>query len=84
MSATFILKKEPPKNTNLYFLLKGLYFVMGGAINMNVGLFWETSVGFLKSIVSHNFSQGMTKVMSIRISNIAQNSTILKRIEGMF
>ena len=31
--------------------LKGRYFVMGGPIDMNVGVFWETSVGFLKSAV---------------------------------
>ena len=24
---------------------------MGGPINMNVGTFWETSVGFLKSVI---------------------------------
>ena len=75
MSTMFILKRGPPKTQ----ILKGFYFVMGGTIDMNVGVFWETSVGFLKSIVSHNFSQGMAKVMSIRVSNIAQNSTILKK-----
>ena len=28
---------------------------MGGAIDMNVGVFWETSVGFLKSVVLQLF-----------------------------
>ena len=28
--------------------LKGKHFVMGGHINMNGGVFWEASVGFLK------------------------------------
>ena len=36
MSAIF-LKKEPPKNTNVSHL-KDRYFVMGGLINMNVGI----------------------------------------------
>ena len=31
MSSLFILKKEPPKN--------GRYFVIGGSIDMNVGVF---------------------------------------------
>ena len=37
---------------------------------MNVGMFWETSVGFLKSAV---------KVMTIRMSKVGQNSTALKK-----
>ena len=28
--------------------LRGLYFVMGRSIDMNFGVFWEISVGFLK------------------------------------
>ena len=31
--------------------LKSRYFVMGVPIDNNVDLFWETSVGFLKSVV---------------------------------
>ena len=31
--------------------LRGLYFVMGGPIDMNFGVFWEISVGFLKWVV---------------------------------
>ena len=44
---------------------------------MNVGLFWETSVGFLKSAVC-------VKVMSIWISKIAQNSTAFKKYMSWF
>ena len=36
MSANFILKKEPPKK---HKFLKGRYFVIGSAIDMNVGVF---------------------------------------------
>ena len=35
MSAIFILKKEPPKKA----VFTGRYFVMGGPIDMNVGVF---------------------------------------------
>ena len=31
--------------------LKDRYFVMGGSIDTNVDVFWETSVGFLKIVV---------------------------------
>ena len=48
MLEIFILKKEPPKNKQqmFHFFLKAI--VMGGSIDMNAGVFWETSVGFLK------------------------------------
>ena len=42
MSAIFILKKEPnkqPKKHKFFIFLKGRYFVVGGPIDMNVGVF---------------------------------------------
>ena len=45
MSAILILKKEPPKKHKFLLFLKGWYFVMGGSIDMSVGVFWEASVG---------------------------------------
>ena len=39
MSAIFILEKEPPKKKKKIIFLKGLYFVMGGPIDINVGVF---------------------------------------------
>ena len=47
MSAVFLLKTEPPKNHRFFIYLKGLYFVMGGSIDMSVDMFWETAVGVL-------------------------------------
>ena len=38
MSTMFILKKEQQKKIFVIFL-KGCYFVMGGPIDMNVGMF---------------------------------------------
>ena len=34
-------KKELQKNISFSFFLKGRYFVMGGPIDMNVGVFWK-------------------------------------------
>ena len=44
MSATFFWKKEPPKKTHTHthkflILLKGRYYLMGGHIDINVGVF---------------------------------------------
>ena len=39
MSAIFILKKEPPKKHKFFIFLKGRYFIIGGPIDMNVGVF---------------------------------------------
>ena len=52
MTTIFVLKKEPPKKTQLFLFLKDSYFVMGGPIDMNVGVFF-------------NFSQNIAKVMPI-------------------
>ena len=44
------------KHTHKFLiLLKGRYYLMGGDIDINVGVFWEASVGFLKSVVLHLF-----------------------------
>ena len=39
MSEIFILKKESPKKYKFFIFLKGRYFVMGGPVDMNVGVF---------------------------------------------
>ena len=50
VSIFFFLKKEPPKKHKFVIFLKDFYFIMGASIDMNVSVFWETSVGFLKSV----------------------------------
>ena len=52
MSAIFILKKQLPKKHKFFVFWKGHYFLMEGSIDIDVGVFWETSVGFLKIVVS--------------------------------
>ena len=57
MSAIFISKKRAFKKHNKCFIfLNGCYFVLGGPINMNVGMFWDNSEPFLK-IYFHVFPQ---------------------------
>ena len=40
---------------NFFIFLKERYFVMSGPIDMNFGVFLETSVSFLKSVVLQLF-----------------------------
>ena len=42
---------------------------MGGSIDMNVGMFWETSMGFLKSVVLQ-LSQNIAKVLLTWMSKV--------------
>ena len=37
--------------------LRGRYFVMDSPIDMNVDMFWESSVGFLKCVALQLFSK---------------------------
>ena len=55
MSVIFLKTRSRQKKRKFFIFLKGRFFVMGGPIDMNVGVFWETSVGFLKSVVSQLF-----------------------------
>ena len=55
---------------------------MCDSIDMNVGVFWETSVGFLKSVLSKKFccfSQNIDNVLSIWMWKIGQHSTAFKK-----
>ena len=55
MSVIFLKTRSRQKKRKFFIFLKGRFFVMGGPIDMNVGVFWETSVGFLKSVVLQLF-----------------------------
>ena len=52
MSAIFVLKKSRKKNHKFFVYVKGRYFMMCDPTDMNVGMYCETSVGFLKGTVS--------------------------------
>ena len=78
MSVISFKKKEPSKETQIFHISKGRYLVMGGPIDMNVGVFWETSVGVPKSVVFKS-SRNIDKVMLIWMSKVDQNSTAFKK-----
>ena len=68
-----------PLKVHIFNFLKGRYFVMIGTIDMNVGVFWETSLGFLK-VLFRNFSQNIVRVISNHgyiILNRDNNSVLL-------
>ena len=51
MPVIFSFEKGDTKKQNFFIFLKGCYFVMGSHVDINVDVFWETSVGFLKGVV---------------------------------
>ena len=42
---------------------------MGSPIDMNVGLFWETSVGFLKSVVLQLFPRQSQSYINLNVKS---------------
>ena len=55
MSTNTYFEERAIKKTQNFIFLKVRYFVMGSSIDMNVGVFTETSFGFLKSVVFQLF-----------------------------
>ena len=51
----YFFEKGAAKKHKFFIFLKGGLFVMGGPIDINVGIFWETPVDFLKSVVLQLF-----------------------------
>ena len=45
---------------------------MGGPIDMNVGLFWETSVGFLKSVAFQLFPKYSQSNVNLNVKSRAK------------
>ena len=72
MSAIFSLEKEPTKKHKFFIFLKGCYFVMGSPIDMNVDVFWETSVGFLKSVVLQLFPKYSQSYVNLNVKSRAK------------
>ena len=65
-------KRSRKKRHKFFILLKDRYFVMGGPINMNVGVFWETSVGFLKSVVLQLFPKYSQSNVNLNVKSRAK------------
>ena len=74
MSAIFILKKEPPKKHKFFMFLRGRYFVMGDPIDMNVDVFWETSVAFLKCVVLQLFPKYSQSYVNLNVKSRAKSN----------
>ena len=51
----FDFEESAAKKHKFFICLKGPYFVMSGSIDMNVTVFWENSISFLKSAVLQLF-----------------------------
>ena len=47
------MKKQRPERHKFFMFLRGRCFVVGGPIDMNVYVYRETSVRFLKRVVLH-------------------------------
>ena len=47
----FFFETGDTKKHKFFVFLKSCYFVISSPINIDVGVFWETYVGFLKSVV---------------------------------
>ena len=52
--------------------LRGRYFVMGRPINMNVALFRETFVGFLKCVLLQLFPKYSQSYVNLTVKNRAK------------
>ena len=77
------MEKEPPKKTQIFLFLKGPYFVMSGSIDKNSDMFWETSVGFLKSVVLQLFPKYGQSYVSLNVKSRAK-FTCLEKVDGLF
>ena len=67
----FYFEERAAKKTQifLFIFLKSRYFIMGGIIDMNFGMFWETSVGFLKSVVLQFFPKYSQKYANFNVES---------------
>ena len=79
----FILKKEPPNKHNFFIFLKSRFFVMGGPIDINVEVFWETSVAFLKSGVLQVLSKYSQIYVNFNVKSRTKFNSPWK-VEGLF
>ena len=64
VSIFYFAKGAAKKKQTFFIFIKDRYFVPGGPTDVNVDLFLENSVGFLKSVV-RKFSRNLPKVMPV-------------------
>ena len=56
--------------------LRVCYFVMGGPIDINFDMFWETSVGFLKCVVLQRFPKYSQSYVNLNLKSIAKFNSL--------
>ena len=78
MSGIFSFEKGATKKQMFLIFLKGCYFLMGSPVDMNVAVLWETSVGFLKSVVLQLFPKYSQSNINL-MPKVGQNSTAFKK-----
>ena len=49
--------------------LKACYFAMDGPTDMNIDVFWETSVGFLKSVILQLFPKHSQSNVNLNVKS---------------
>ena len=70
MSAISILKKRAAKNAQTFhFFKKPIFAWVAGPIDMNVGVFWETSMDFLKSVVLQLFPKYNQSYVNLNVKS---------------
>ena len=74
----FLFWKKNRQKTQIFHFLKDRYFVMCRFLDMNLGVFWDTSEGFRKIVVLQLFPK-YSQIYIIWISNVVQGSTALER-----
>ena len=65
-------EKGPAKKLTFFILLNGRYLIMGGPIDMNFGIFQETSVDFLKSVVLQLFPKYSQNNVNLNVKSRAK------------
>ena len=65
-------EKGAAKKHKFFTFLKGRHFVMGGSIDIIFGVFWETPVDFLKSVVLQLFPKYNQSNVNLNVKNRAK------------
>ena len=74
----FVFWKRSRQKTQIFLISKGRYFAMGCPIDMNFGVFWETPVDFLKSVVLQLFPKYIQNNVNLNVKSRAKIQLPLK------
>ena len=71
-------RKNRHKKHKFFMFLSGRYFAMGGPIDANVDMFWDTSVGFLKYVVLQLFPKYSQSYVNLNVKKESKIQLPLK------